>query len=65
MRVTLLKSPIGYSLQQKRTLRALGLKRQRQSVEHDDNPAIRGMVRKVAHLVSVDTDDATKVPAKE
>jgi large subunit ribosomal protein L30 len=52
--VTLVRSPIGYSGRQKRTVRALGLRRLMQSVEHFDTPALRGMIAKVNHLVNVD-----------
>jgi large subunit ribosomal protein L30 len=54
IRVTLLKSPIGYERSQKLTVRALGLRRIRQTVEHKDSPAIRGMLAKVSHLVRVE-----------
>ena len=54
LRVTWTKSAIGYAGRQKRTVRALGLKRLRHSVEHDDTPAIRGMIDKVRHLVTVE-----------
>lgn len=54
LRVTYRKSAIGYAWDQKRTLQALGLKRLHQTVEHESTPAIRGMVQKVRHLVSVD-----------
>jgi large subunit ribosomal protein L30 len=53
LRVTLIKSPIGYSERQKRTLYALGLRRMHQTVEHKDTPVIRGMIAKVIHLVEV------------
>ncbi|MCX7682615.1 MAG: 50S ribosomal protein L30 [Anaerolineae bacterium] len=53
LRITLVKSPIGYSERQKRTLYALGLRRVKQTVEHKDTPVIRGMVAKVIHLVEV------------
>lgn len=52
--ITLVKSPIGYSERQKRTLRALGLRRMRQTVEQPDTPATRGMLIKISHLVEVD-----------
>ena len=52
--VTLVRSPIGYSGRQKRTVRALGLRRLMQSVEHFDTPALRGMIAKVTHLVNVE-----------
>lgn len=54
LRVTLVRSPIGYSKDQKRTVQALGLRRIHQTVEHKDNPAVRGMIRKVVHLVRVE-----------
>ncbi len=55
LRVTLKRSPIGYEETQKRTVRALGLRKLHQSVEHEDNPTIRGMISKVSHLVQVET----------
>jgi large subunit ribosomal protein L30 len=54
LRITLVKSSIGYSRRQKATVRALGLRRLNQSVEQEDNPVIRGMVSKVSHLVEVE-----------
>jgi large subunit ribosomal protein L30 len=54
LRITLIKSPIGYSTRQKDTVRALGLRRMGQTVEHSDTPAIRGMVDKVSHLIEVE-----------
>ncbi len=54
LRITLVKSPIGYAKRQKGTLRALGLRRMNQTVEHEDTPVIRGMVAKVRHLVRVE-----------
>lgn len=57
VRVTLRKSPIGYSERQKGTVKALGLNRMHQSVEHVDTPALRGMVAKVAHLVDIEEID--------
>jgi large subunit ribosomal protein L30 len=56
VRVTLVKSAIGYDYHQKRTLRALGLRRMQQSVDHADSPALRGMLAKVIHLVEVEED---------
>ncbi len=53
IKVTKVKSAIGRSLRQKRTLEALGLKKIGQVVEHDSTPNILGMVNKVKHLVSV------------
>jgi large subunit ribosomal protein L30 len=54
LRVTLVKSPIGYTKDQKRTVRALGLKRMNQTVEHTDNPALRGMLDKIIHLLRIE-----------
>lgn len=53
LRITWMKSSIGYSEDQKATIRALGLRRLGQSVEHVDDPSIRGMIYKVRHLVEV------------
>lgn len=52
--VTLIKSPIGYNVSQKRTVKALGLGKLNSSNELVDNPAIRGMIFKVKHLVRVE-----------
>ena len=52
--VTLVKSPIGYTKDQKATVLALGLRRMHQTIEHKDTPALRGMIRKVIHLVQVE-----------
>jgi large subunit ribosomal protein L30 len=54
LKITLIKSPIGYSTRQKNTVRALGLRRMGQTVEHNDTPVIRGMVDKVSHLIQVE-----------
>jgi large subunit ribosomal protein L30 len=54
LRITLVKSPIGYSQRQKGTVMALGLRRINHSVMQADNPVIRGMIRKVSHLVEVE-----------
>jgi large subunit ribosomal protein L30 len=54
LRITWVKSSIGYSLDQKATVRALGLRRLGQSVVRPDNPSVRGMVQKVGHLVEVE-----------
>jgi large subunit ribosomal protein L30 len=54
IRVTWTKSAIGYPQRQKATVRALGLKRLHQSVEHKDTPSIRGMTASVGHLVKVE-----------
>jgi len=54
LRVTLVRSPIGYTKDQKATVRALGIHRMHQTVEHKDNPAVRGMIQKIIHLVQVE-----------
>ncbi len=58
LRVTLVKSPIGYSKRQKGTVKALGLRKLHASVVHDDTPPIRGMIAKISHLVQVEEVDA-------
>ena len=55
LRITLVKSPIGYEKDQGATVKALGLRRIRHVVEKEDTPSVRGMVHKVRHLVKVDT----------
>ncbi|ANM28604.1 50S ribosomal protein L30 [Acidobacteria bacterium Mor1] len=57
IRVRQIKSGIGFSENQKRTLRALGLTKIGREVVHPDNPQVRGMVQTVTHLVEV-TEDA-------
>jgi large subunit ribosomal protein L30 len=60
IRVTYTKSAIGYRKDQKATVAALGLKKMNQTVEHDDTPQIRGMIKKVMHLVTVDAPAAAE-----
>ncbi len=57
LKITLVKSPIGYSYDQKDTVKRLGLKRLNQSVIKSDVPQIRGMIRKVRHLLKVEEID--------
>ncbi len=52
--VTQVKSGIGNKEDQRRTLKALGLHRMNETVEHEDSAAIRGMINKVRHLVTVE-----------
>jgi large subunit ribosomal protein L30 len=54
LRVKWVKSAIGYPQRQKDTIRALGFRKLQQIVEHEDHPALRGMIRKVSHLVLVE-----------
>jgi large subunit ribosomal protein L30 len=56
LRITWIKSGIGYAQVQKRTLKALGLSRLNQSVTHDDRPSVRGMIDKVKHLIRVEEE---------
>jgi large subunit ribosomal protein L30 len=58
LQITLVRSPIGYSVRQKRTVEALGLRKLNQTVEKPDNSAIRGMVERVTHLVEVEEVEA-------
>jgi large subunit ribosomal protein L30 len=52
--VTLIRSAIGFTKDQKATVRALGLRRMHQTVEHRDTPALRGMLTKIMHLLQVE-----------
>ena len=54
IKITQIKSKIGSSARQKKTLEALGLKKINGTVEHEATPQIKGMVAKVSHLVTVE-----------
>ena len=54
LKITQTRSVINTSMRQRRTLEALGLRRIRHSVTHDDTPVIKGMIDKVRHLVEVE-----------
>lgn len=54
VRITWVKSAIGYPKQQKATVSALGLRRLGETIEKANSPAIRGMIDRVGHLVSVE-----------
>jgi large subunit ribosomal protein L30 len=54
LRITWTKSAIGHQSGQKRTIRALGLRRLGQTVEHSDSRSLRGMITKVKHLVAIE-----------
>jgi large subunit ribosomal protein L30 len=56
LRITWVKSGIGYDKTQKKTLKALGFSRLNQSVIHDDSRSIRGMLNKVRHLIKVEEE---------
>lgn len=59
LRITLVRSTIGRPDDQERTVRSLGLRKLHHTVERPDHPSIRGMVRKVSHLIKVE-----EVPAQ-
>lgn len=66
LKITQVRSIIKRPETQKRVMRALGLRRMHQTVEHPDTPTIRGMVAKVSHLVALEeVADAKKAPAKK
>jgi large subunit ribosomal protein L30 len=58
IRVRQIKSGIGYNERQKATLKALGLGKLGRVREHPDNPAVRGMIGSIPHLVVVESDGA-------
>jgi large subunit ribosomal protein L30 len=60
IRVIQRRSPIGRPGDQRRTLRALGLRRIGHSVVHEDTPSVRGMVFKVQHLVEVRAEEGSE-----
>lgn len=60
LRVTQVKSGTGYTVRTKRTLKALGLGKIGAVIEHQENPALLGMLNKVSHLVEVETVEEEK-----
>jgi len=60
LRITWIKSSIGYNGSQKRTLVTLGFHRLHQSVVRDDSMSLRGMINKVRHLVEVEETSEAK-----
>ena len=54
LRITQVKSKIGYKPKAKATLSALGLKKMQQVVEHQDSPQIRGMINNISYLLKVE-----------
>ena len=54
LRITLKRSIIGYNKKQKLTVRTLGIRKLHHTVEHKDTPQIRGMIKKINHLVEVE-----------
>jgi len=65
LRITYVKSAIGYARNQKETVRSLGLRRLGDAVLQPDNAAVRGMVYTVTHLVAVEAVEAPQVVAGE
>ena len=57
LKITQVKGLVGAKQNQKETMRTLGLHKIHQSVEREDTPAVRGMIRAVAHLVDVEEVD--------
>lgn len=54
LKITLVRSPIGFNETQKRTVKALGLSKMHQSVVRPDNEPVRGMVKAIEHLLKVE-----------
>jgi large subunit ribosomal protein L30 len=57
LKITQIRSAIGRKQAQKRTIRALGIRRMHQTVTHNDTPQIRGMVDRVSHLVKLEESE--------
>lgn len=54
LRITWMRSAIGYSVRHKATMKALGFHRLHETVEHVDSPSLRGMLSKVNYLVMIE-----------
>ncbi|MDH3471217.1 MAG: 50S ribosomal protein L30 [Acidimicrobiia bacterium] len=54
LRITLIRSTIGQKPKQRATIESLGLRKIRQTVEFPDEPSVRGMISRVAHLLQVE-----------
>lgn len=54
LKITLKKSPLGYDYRQRRTVKALGLRKVQSTRILDDLPQIRGMIKKIEHLLDVE-----------
>ena len=57
VRITLVKSPIGYQQNQRATAETLGLRKMHASVVHTETPQIRGMINKISHMLEVEEVD--------
>jgi large subunit ribosomal protein L30 len=60
LKITLVKSPIGYEKSQRQTAVALGLRKLNATVVHRQTPQIRGMVNKIGHLLQVEEVDSSE-----
>jgi large subunit ribosomal protein L30 len=58
LKVTLVRSMIGYTQDQRATVQALGLRKMHSSAVHKDTPQIRGMIHKITHLLKVEEVDS-------
>ncbi len=58
LKITQVRSAIGRHVSQKKTVRALGIRKMHQTVVHNDTPEIRGMITKVRHLLEIEEVDA-------
>lgn len=65
LRITYSKSAIGYTVRQKATVKALGFRRLYQTIEKEDSPAIRGMINKISHLLTVEEVETGKSRSKK
>ena len=65
LRITYSKSAIGYTVRQKATVKALGFRRLYQTIEKEDSPAIRGMINKSSHLLTVEEVETGKERSKK
>ena len=65
LRITYSKSAIGYTVRQKATVKALGFKKLYETIEHEDSPAIRGMINKISHLLTVEEIETGKSRSKK
>jgi large subunit ribosomal protein L30 len=59
LKVKLVKSPIGHHPRNRATVQALGLRKIGQTVEHQDNPSIRGMIKKIQNLLVVEVPEGS------
>lgn len=64
LKITLIKSTIGSLKKQKATIEALGLKKIGSSRIHNDNPCLRGQIKVVNHLISVEEIEVKEAPKK-